>query len=55
MTADAYATAMMVFGVDKSIAFLKEHDFLNAFLIYADEQGRFQVYVTPGLKKALSQ
>jgi thiamine biosynthesis lipoprotein len=55
MTADAYATALMVFGVDKSIAFLKENKFLEAYLIYADQQGRFQVYVTPGLKKFITE
>ena len=55
MTADAYATAMMVFGIDKSIEFLKENDFLDAYLIYADEQGKFRVYVTPGLGKSVTE
>jgi thiamine biosynthesis lipoprotein len=54
MTADAYATALMVFGVERSIDFLKENDFLDAYLIYADEQGNFQVYITPGLKKYIT-
>jgi thiamine biosynthesis lipoprotein len=30
MTADAYATALMVFGVEKSISFLQENKFLKA-------------------------
>jgi FAD:protein FMN transferase len=51
ITADAYATAFMVFGVDRSIQFLKENDFLEGFLIYADEKGNFRVYASPGLKK----
>jgi thiamine biosynthesis lipoprotein len=55
MTADAYATAMMVFGIDKSIEFLKENDFLDAYLIYTDEQGKFTIYVTPGLSKSITE
>jgi FAD:protein FMN transferase len=55
ITADAYATALMVFGVDKSIEFLKANNFLEAYLIYADQQGRFQVYVTPGLSKYVAE
>ena len=55
MTADAYATALMVFGINKSIAFLKAHKFLEAYLIYADQQGRFQVYVTPGLIRYIAE
>jgi thiamine biosynthesis lipoprotein len=51
MTADAYATACMVVGVDKSIELLKENKFLDAFLVYADEKGNFRIYVTPRLKK----
>jgi thiamine biosynthesis lipoprotein len=55
MTADAYDTALMVMGLEKSIEFLKENKFLEAYLIYADQQGQFQVYVTPGLKKYISE
>lgn len=50
-TADAYATALMVFGVDKSIEFLKKNNFLEAYLIYSDHQGNYRFYVTGGLKK----
>lgn len=55
VTADAYDTALMVFGLEKSIEFLKQNDFIDAFLIYADEQGRFQVFATPGLKKYIAE
>jgi thiamine biosynthesis lipoprotein len=51
ITADAYATAFMVIGVDKSIEFLKKNNFLDAYLIYADEQGNFRIFVTHRLKK----
>jgi thiamine biosynthesis lipoprotein len=55
MTADAYATACMVIGVDKSIELLKINKFLEGYLIYADEKGNFRIYVTPGLKKFISE
>ena len=51
MTADAYATACMVFGLDRSIDFLGRHTFLEAYLIYSDEKGEFKVYHTPGFEK----
>jgi len=51
MTADAIATAFMVFGLDKSIAFLKTHPNLEAFFIYSDPAGKFQVYSTKGFEK----
>ena len=55
MTADAYATAFMVMGTDRSIAFLNENRFLDAYLIYSDEKGNFKVYYTKGLKKYISE
>jgi thiamine biosynthesis lipoprotein len=51
ITADAYATAFMVMGVDRSIRFLNENQFLDAYLIYSDEKGNFKVFYTGGLKK----
>jgi thiamine biosynthesis lipoprotein len=55
MTADAYATACMVIGVEKSTELLKNNKFLEGYLIYADEKGNFRIYVTPGLKKFISE
>lgn len=49
MTADAYATAFMVFGLERSIRFLNENSFLEAYLVYSDSSGRFQVYRSEGL------
>lgn len=54
-TADAYATALMVFGVDRSINFLKENKFLEAYLIYSDQEGRFRVYSTKGLQRYIEE
>ena len=55
MTADAYATAFMVMGTDRSIKFLNENRFLDAYLIYSDEKGDFKVYYTKGLKKYIAE
>lgn len=54
MSADAYATALMVFGVDKSIGFLNGNEFLEAYLIYSGQDGRFQIYATPGFDKFIA-
>jgi thiamine biosynthesis lipoprotein len=54
ITADAYATAFMVMGTDRSIRFLNENKFLDAYLIYSDENGNFKVYYTRGLKKYIA-
>lgn len=54
-TADAYATALMVMGLDKSVAFLKSHPFLQGYLIYANDQGMFKTYMTPGLKNKIEE
>ncbi len=54
-TADAYATALMVMGLDKSIAFLNSHSFLQGYLIYANDQGTFKTYISPGLKDRIEE
>jgi len=41
--ADAYATAFMVMGLEKSLAFLKNHPELEAFFIY-DENGKMKTF-----------
>ncbi|MBN1158559.1 MAG: FAD:protein FMN transferase [Bacteroidales bacterium] len=51
MTADAYATAFMVFGLERSIEFLNRNNFLEAYLVFADETGDFQVYISEGLSE----
>lgn len=49
--ADAYGTVLMILGLDESIRFLREHPQLEAFLIYSDEAGNLQTYMTPGMEK----
>ncbi len=50
ITADAFATAFMVMGLEESIRYLENQDELEAYLIYSDEKGIFRVYATPGMK-----
>jgi thiamine biosynthesis lipoprotein len=54
MTADAYATACMVFGLEKSIDFLSRHSFLDAYLIFSNERGEYNVYSTNGFERYLA-
>lgn len=49
-TADAYATAFMVLGLDASKEVLEAHPEIQAYFIYADEKGENQTYMTPGVK-----
>lgn len=49
-TADAYATAFMVLGLDSACQIVADHRDLRAYLIYADEQGKMKV-VEPHKKR----
>jgi thiamine biosynthesis lipoprotein len=55
ITADGWDTAFMVMGLEKSIATLKLHPELEAYLIYSDEKGNYQVYMTDGLKAMIAK
>jgi thiamine biosynthesis lipoprotein len=50
MSADAYATAFMVMGVDKTKSFLIDHPELDAFLIYSDKKGKLKTWNSDGFK-----
>ena len=54
-TADAYATAFMVMGLDKAKAVLAEHPELMAYFIYSDEQGRNAVWYSPSLRDKITE
>ncbi|MBO7247441.1 MAG: FAD:protein FMN transferase [Bacteroidaceae bacterium] len=47
-TADAYATAMMVMGLEKSQELCNEHPEIEAYFIYQDSTGAMQVSATSG-------
>ena len=49
MLADAYATACMVLGKEKSIALIEADPSLECYLIYADDNGQTQTYLSKGL------
>ena len=55
ITADGYATALMVMGLDKSISFLESQHEIDAYLIYSDEEGHFREYFTPAMKSAIAE
>ena len=50
-TADAYATAFMVLGLERSQAILQKHPELMAYFIYTDHKGNNAVWFTKGLIK----
>ena len=55
MSADAYATAFMVMGLERAIAFAEAHPEIDAYLIYSHKEGEHKVYQTRGIKKYLTE
>lgn len=53
-TADAWATALMVVGLEKAIAMLNEHRELDALLMYSLPDGAIATYTTPAIKEFIS-
>jgi len=51
MTADAFATAFMVLGLEAGIEVAKKVPEIEVFFIYADEKGENQVYMSEGFKQ----
>jgi thiamine biosynthesis lipoprotein len=51
--ADAYATAFMVLGLEKSKAILQRHSELMAYLIFADHEGKYQIWCSPKLREKI--
>ena len=51
MKADACATACMVLGLDGAKAMMKKDTTLDAFLIYSNDKGETQIFVTDGIAK----
>lgn len=54
-TADAYATAFMVLGMEKAKVVLEKHPELMAYFIYSDAKGRMQTWYSPSLKDKIQQ
>lgn len=53
--ADAYATAFMVMGLEKSKEFLAKNPQIQAYFIYSDGKGNFKTYISDGLKNLLEE
>jgi thiamine biosynthesis lipoprotein len=53
VTADAWDTAFMVLGLEKSKELLKKLPGIEVYFIYSDQQGKYQVYFSEGLKKMI--
>lgn len=53
MTADAYATAFMVLGLDKSIEIANSIPEIEVYFIYAGEDGKLKSYFSDGFKSTL--
>lgn len=54
MTADAFATVLMVKGLENSRGFLDAHQGVEAYFIYSDSAGAMKTWFTPGFSKLLS-
>ena len=53
MTADAYATAFMVMGLERAKAFAESNPAIDAYFIYEDELGNLKTCFTEGMGKYL--
>lgn len=53
MDADAFATAFMVLGLEKSIEIAAKNPDLKVYFIYADDEGATQVYFSENFKEHL--
>ena len=54
-TADAYATAFMVMGLDKAKTILSRHPELMAYFILASDDGTNKVWFSPSMKDKISK
>ncbi len=53
ITADAYATAFMVLGVEKSKELLKNLPEIEVYFIYSNAQGEYEIFASEGIKKMI--
>jgi thiamine biosynthesis lipoprotein len=49
-TADAWATAFMVMGIDKALSELKKLNGIDVLFIFSGEKGELRTYVSPGMQ-----
>lgn len=51
MTADGYATACMIVGLEKATEIVNNYDGMEAYFIFSGQNGEFEVYFTEGFNK----
>jgi thiamine biosynthesis lipoprotein len=54
-TADAWATACMVSGLENSKELINSNPEMEAYFIYSDENGNLKTYFTPGFEKIIEE
>ena len=54
-TADGYATAFMVMGLQRAKEFLSKNPQLQAYFIYSEDDGTYRIYATQGFRKILEE
>jgi thiamine biosynthesis lipoprotein len=56
MTADAFATAFMVVGYEKSLELLKKLNDIEVYFVYSNlTTGKYEVYASKGMKEIISE
>jgi thiamine biosynthesis lipoprotein len=55
ITADAFATSCMVLGLERAKEFIMAQPQTDAYFIYGDEQGNYQVWFTKTLRKYIQE
>jgi len=53
VTADAWDTAFMVLGIEKSKEIMKKLHGIEVFFIYSDEKGEYKIFASDGMKKMI--
>ena len=53
MTADAYATAFMVLGIEEAVPIINDHPEMDAYFIFSDNEGTINTFMTDGFKSIL--
>lgn len=53
MAADAYATAFMVMGVEKSKELLKKLKDVEVYFVYSNDKGEYEIFFSEGMKKMI--
>ncbi len=51
MTADGYATACMIIGLEKATEIVNNYDGMEAYFVFSGQNGEFEIYFTEGFNK----